>query len=281
MMYYASAVLVAALSSVVSGDLASLRRFAQGGPPPVPGVRQVAGGGLNSSPSSSPPVVSTDTRPPVEVTSAPVTRQDTGVFFPVPGGSKVVKHVTLPKVSTVVKSNPRPEHSTLLKGLDESDPGFVVSNSGNLDSQADLVRIPKNQENNPFHLQAPHDVPNTPRVQETLTLPTQFESQPAQPAFVRIPKIQPSNPVPSTPPPHAHNVQSVNKFNPDESLLAATDNTEVFSNPPQLSVEELELDAALSMIRNNWQFVKSGGRLIISRTDDDPIIIANDSLFRQ
>merc|ERR1719430_2784220 len=123
------------LSSAVSADLASLRRFAQGGPPPPEGARQVAGGGpspagarqvassgalggphpagarqvagrgLNRLPSSPPLVGSSDTRPSIEVTSAPAPRQDAGVFFPF--GSKVIKHVALPKVPAV-KSNATP-----------------------------------------------------------------------------------------------------------------------------------------------------------------------------
>merc|ERR1719430_1463725 len=98
---------------------------------------------------------------------------------------------------------------------------------------------------NLFQPQTPPVAPITPLVHQTL--PSQLESLPVQ---------------------------------PDKSLLAP-DNTEVFSNPPQLSDEELELEAAVSMIRNNWHFVKSGGRLIISHKDDDLIIIAKDSLFRR
>jgi len=297
------------LSSAVSADLASLRRFAQGGPPPPAGARQVAGGGpppagarqvarsgahggphpagarqlagsgLNRLLSSPPVVGSSDTRPSIEVTSAPAPRQDAGVFFPF--GSKVIKHVALPKVPAV-KSNatplPTPEHSTLMKVLDQSGPESSGV-SGPEIVAADLVRIPKNQAMNLFQLQTPPVVPNAPLVQQTL--PTQLENLPVQPAFARIPKLQPSNPVPSTPPqPQVHQVEPENKFQPDESLFAP-DNAEVFSNPPQLSDEELELEAAVSMIRNNWHFVKSGGRLIISHKDDDLIIIAKDSLFRR
>jgi len=305
-MYYVWAILIVSLGSIVSADLASLRRFAQGGPPPPAGARQVAGGGparqvaasgarsgphpagarqvagsgLNRLPSSPPVVGSSDTRPSsIEVTSAPAPRQDAGVFFPF--GSKVIKHVALPKVPAV-KSNatplPTPEHSTLMKVLDQSGPESSGV-SGPEIVAADLVRIPKNQAMNLFQLQTPPGVPNAPLVQQTL--PTQLESLPVQPAFARIPKLQPSNPVPSTPPqPQVHHVEPENKFQPDESLFAP-DNAEVFSNPPQLSDEELELEAAVSMIRNNWHFVKSGGRLIISHKDDDLIIIAKDSLFRR
>jgi len=298
------------LGSIVSADLASLRRFAQGGPPPPAGARQVAGGGpppagarqvatsgaqgggphpagarqvagsgLNRLPSSPPVVGSSDTRPSIEVTSAPAPRQDAGVFFPF--GSKVIKHVALPKVPAV-KSNatplPTPEHSTLMKVLDQSGPESSGV-SGPEIVAADLVRIPKNQAMNLFQLQTAPVAPIAPLVQQTL--PTQLESLPVQPAFARIPKLQPSNPVPSTPPqPQVHHVEPENKFQPDESLFAP-DNAEVFSNPPQLSDEELELEAAVSMIRNNWHFVKSGGRLIISHKDDDLIIIAKDSLFRR
>jgi len=292
------------LGSIVSADLASLRRFAQGGPPPPAGARQVAGGGPPpagarqvaasraqggphpagarqvASSGLNPPVGgSSDTRPSIEVTAVPAPRQDAGVFFPF--GSKVIKHVALPKVPAV-KSNatplPTPEHSTLMKVLDQSGPESSGV-SGPEIVAADLVRIPKNQAMNLFQLQTPPVVPNAPLVQQTL--PTQLESLPVQPAFARIPKLQPSNPVPSTPPqPQVHHVEPENKFQPDESLFAP-DNAEVFSNPPQLSDEELELEAAVSMIRNNWHFVKSGGRLIISHKDDDLIIIAKDSLFRR
>jgi len=266
-MLYVSVMFLVSLSSAVSGDLASLRRFAQGGPPP-PGARQVAGGGLNRIPSS---VATSEARPSVEVSGTPESREDVGIFFPIPAGSKVIKHVALPKLPTV-QSNATPlqtpEHSTLLKALGKSDPGFAATNSGSrdLESQMGLVRIPKNQAINP-----PLAVPNAPRVQQTL--PTQLENQPDQSAFAQIPQLQPSNPVPSRPPP------SRAQFQPDESLFA-DDNTEVLSDPPQLSDDELELEAALSMIKNNWDFVKSGGRLIISHRDDDPIIISKDSIQR-
>jgi len=268
-MLYVSAMFLVSLSSAVSGDLASLRRFAQGGPPP-PGARQVAGGGLNRFPSPS-PVATSDTRPFIEVTATPAKRHDVGIFFPIPAGSKVIKHVALPKLPTV-QSNATPlqtpEHSTLLKALGKSDPGFAATKSGSrdLESQMGLVRIPKNRVNDP-----PLAVPNAPRVQQTL--PTRVESQPAQPDFGRIPQLQPSNPVPARSPP------SRAQFQPDESLFA-DDNTEVLSDPPQLSDDELELEAALSMIKNNWDFVKSGGRLIISHREDDPIIISKDSIQR-
>jgi len=273
-MLYVSAMLLVSLSSSVSGDLASLRRFAQGGPPP-PGARQVGGDGLNRFPSSpSPSVATSDTRPSIEVSVTPATREDVGIFFPIPAGSKVIKHVELPKLPTV-QSNPTPlqtpEHSTLLKALGKSDPGFAATNSGNrdLESQMGLVRIPKNQAK---AIDPPlAAVPNAPRAQQTL--PTQLESQPDQPAFARIPQQQPSNPVPARPPP------SRAQFQPDESLFA-DDNTQVLSDPPQLSDDELELEAALSMIKNNWDFVKSGGRLIISHREDDPIIISKDSIQR-
>jgi len=271
-MLYVSAMFLVSLNSAVLGDLASLRRFAQGGPPP-PGARQVAGGGLNRFPPPPPPSVATsDTRPSVEVSATPANREEVGIFFPIPAGSKVIKHVELPKLPTVQSDTTplqTPEHSTLLKALGKSDPGFAATKSGSrdLESQMGLVRIPKKQANNP-----PLAVPNVPRAQQTL--PTQLKSQPAQPDFARIPQLQPSNnPVPSRPPP------SRAQFQPDESLFA-DDNTEVLSDPPQLSDDELELEAALSMIKNNWDFVKSGGRLIISHRDDDPIIISKDSIQR-
>jgi len=271
MMLYVSAMFLVSLSSAVSGDLASLRRFAQGGPPP-PGARQVAGGGLNRIPSS-PSVATSDTRPSIEVTVTPATREDVGIFFPIPAGSKVIKHVALPKLPTV-QSNATPlqtpEHSTLLKALGESDPRFAATKSGSrdLESQMGLVRIPKKQ---PQAIDPPLAVPSAPRVQQTL--PTQLESQPAQPDFARIPQLQPSNPGPFRPPP------SRAQFQPDESLFAAV-STDTLSDPPQLSDDELELEAALSMIKNNWDFVKSGGRLIISHREDDPIIISKDSIQR-
>jgi len=267
-MLYVSAMFLVSLSSAVSGDLASLRRFALGGPPP-PGARQVAAGG------PSPLVATSETRPSIEVTATPAERHDVGIFFPIPAGSKVIKHVALPKLPTV-QSNATPlqtpEHSTLLKALGKSDPGFAatksVSGSRDLESQMGLVRIPKKQAQ---AIDPSLAVPNAPRVQQTL--PTQSESQPDQPAFDRAPQLQPSNPVPARPPP------SRAQFQPDESLFA-DDNTEVLSDPPQLSDDELELEAALSMIKNNWDFVKSGGRLIISHREDDPIIISKDSIQR-
>jgi len=272
-MLYVSALFLVSLSSAVSGDLASLRRFAQGGPSP-PGVRQVAGGGLNRLPSSpSLSAATPEARPSVEVSGTPKNRKDNGIFFPIPAGSKVIKHVELPKLPTV-QSNPTPlqtpEHSTLLKALGKSDPGFTATNSGSrdLESQMGLVRIPKKQAQ---AIDPPLGVPNAPRAQQTL--PTQLESQPAQPNFARIPQLQPSNPERSRPPP------SLAQFQPDESLFDA-DNAEVLSDEPQLSDDELELEAALSMIKNNWDFVKSGGRLIISHRDDDPIIISKDSIQR-
>jgi len=266
-MLYVSAMFLVSLSSAVSGDLASLRRFAQGGPPP-PGARQVAGGGPNKFPSPPSPVATSDTRSSIEVTGTPAKREDVGIFFPIPAGSKVIKHVALPKLPTV-QSNATPlqtpEHSTLLKALGKSDPGFVGTKSGSrdLESLMGLVRIPKNQAQ---VIDPPLSVPNPPRVQQTL--PTQLESQPA-----RIPELQPSNPLPSRPSPARA------QFQADESLFA-DDNSEVLSDPPQLSDDELELEAALSMIKNNWDFVKSGGRLIISHRDDDPIIISKDSIQR-
>jgi len=267
-MLFVSAMFLVSLSSAVSGDLASLRRFAQGGPPP-PGARQVGGGGLNRIPSSpSLSVATSEARPSIEVTGTPESREDVGIFFPIPAGSKVIKHVALPKLPTV-QSNATPlqspEHSTLLKALGKSDPGFAATNSGirDLESQMGLVRIPKKQAQVIDPLLA---VPNVPRDQQTF--PTRLESQPAQPDFSRIPQLQPSNPVPSR-------AQS----QPDESLFA-DDNTGVLSDPPQLSDDELELEAALSMIKNNWDFVKSGGRLIISHREDDPIIISKDSIQR-
>merc|ERR1719402_2168185 len=264
MMLYVSAMFLVSLSSAVSGDLASLRRFAQGGPPP-PGARQVAAGG------PSPLVATSETRPSIEVTATPAERHDVGIFFPIPAGSKVIKHVALPKLPTVQSNTTplqTPEHSTLLKALGKSDPGLAATNSRSrdLESQMGLVRIPKKQGIDP-----PLAVPNAPRVQETL--PIQVESQPAQPDFSRIPQLQPSNPGPSRPPP------SRAQFQPDESLFA-DDNTDVLSDPPQLSDDERELEAALSMIKNNWDFVKSGGRLIISHREDDPIIISKDSIQR-
>jgi len=270
-MLHVSAMFLVSLSSAVSGDLASLRRFAQGGPPP-PGARQVAGGGLNRIPSSSPIVATSEARPSAEVSGSPENREDIGIFFPIPAGSKVIKHVALPKLPTV-QSNAAaplqtPEHSTLLKALGKSDPGFAATNSGSrdLESKMGLVRIPKKQVIDPTLA-----VPNVPRDQQTL--PTHLESQPGQPDFARNPQLQPSNPVPSRPPP------SRAQFQPDESLFA-DDNAEVLSDPPQLSDDELELEAALSMIKNNWDFVKSGGRLIISHREDDPIIISKDSIQR-
>jgi len=266
-MYYISAMLVVSLSSSVSGDLASLRRFAQGGPPPA-GAKQVAGSGLNRFPLSPQLSAGTsDTRPSLEVTSSPTPRQDVGVFFPIPSGSKVIKHVALQQVPTV-RSNatplPTPEHSTLLKALGKADPGFVATKSRNLEFEMGLVRIPKNQAINP------PAVPNAPRVHQAP--PTRLESQPAQPAFAQISQLQSSNLGPSTPPP------SRVQFQPDE--FRADDNTEVFSDPQQLNDDELELEAAVSMIRNNWHFIKSGGRLIISHREDDPIIISRDSIQR-
>merc|ERR1719193_332824 len=269
-MHNVLAMFLVSLSNAVSGDLASLRRFAQGGPPP-PGARQVAGGGLNRTPSS-PSAATPEARPSVEVSGTPENRKDNGIFFPIPTGSKVIKHVELPKLSTV-QSNATPlqtpEHSTLLKALGKSDPGFTATNSGSrdLESRMGLVRIPKNQAQGIDPLLA---VPNAPRVQQTL--PTQLESQSAQPDFAQIPQLQPSNPVPSSPPSRA-------QFQLDESLFA-DDNTDVLSDSPQLSDDELELEAALSMIKNNWDFVKAGGRLIISHREDDPIIISKDSIQR-
>jgi len=270
-MLYVSAVFLVSLSSAVSGDLASLRRFAQGGPPP-PGVRQVAGGGLNRFPSSpSLSAATSEARPSVEVSDTSENRGDVGIFFPIPAGSKVIKHVALPKLPTV-QSNATPlqtpEHSTMLKALGKSDPWFAATKSGSrdLETQMGLVRIPKRQAQ---VIDPSPAVPNAPRVQQTL--PIQLESQPAQPDFARSPQLLPSNPVPARPPP--------SQFQPEESLFA-DDNTEVLSDPPQLSDDELELEAALSMIKNNWDFVKSGGRLIISHREDDPIIISKDSIQR-
>merc|ERR1719402_1588108 len=190
MMLYVSAMFLVSLSSAVSGDLASLRRFAQGGPPP-PGARQVAAGG------PSPLVATSETRPSIEVTATPAERHDVGIFFPIPAGSKVIKHVALPKLPTV-QSNATPlqtpEHSTLLKALGKSDPGFAATKSGSrdLETQMGLVRIPKNQAQ---AIDPPLAVPDVPRVQQTL--PTQSESQSSQPDFARTPQLQPSNPVPA------------------------------------------------------------------------------------
>jgi len=268
-MLYVSAMLMVSLSGAVSGDLASLRRFAQGGPPPAGARQVVAGGGLNRFPPPS-PVATSVTRPSIEEAAK---REEVGIFFPIPAGSKVIKHVALPKLPPV-QSNASPlqtpEHSTLLKALGKSDPGFKATNSGSrdLESQMGLVRIPKKQAQ---AIDPALDVPNVPRAQQTL--PTLLESQPAQPDFARIPQLQPSNPGPSRPPP------SRAQFQTDESLFA-DDDTEVLSDPPQLSDDELELEAALSMIKNNWDFVKSGGRLIISHREDDPIIISKDSIQR-
>merc|ERR1712179_731774 len=143
---------------------------------------------------------------------------------------------------------------------------------------ADLVRIPKNQAMNLFQLQTPPVAPIAPLVQQTL--PRQLES-PCSTSFCPNSQTSAKQPCPihATTTSSSHD-EPENKFQPDESLFAP-DNTGVFSNPPQLSDEELELEAAVSMIRNNWHFVKSGGRLIISHKDDDLIIIAKDSLFRR
>jgi len=286
-MFFISATLLATLSSsAVLGDLASLRRFAQGGPAPPAGARQVSPSGSRQSSSPATPLAraSTTQPPPREATLEHKSHhQAGGLFFPSPSGSKVIKHLALPKVPSV-KSNatpiPTPVHSTLMKILDQSGPessavvsdtGFSASNSGNLESLAGLVRIPKDQVNNPSQLQNPIEAP-APRFEQNLPF------QPAQPAFVRIPKPQPNNPdVPSIPSPQAQRVN----FEHELPSLSAADNTEVATNPPQLSDEELELEAAVSMIRNNWEFVKAGGRLILSHRDDDPIIVAKDSLFRQ
>jgi len=285
-MFFISATLLATLSSsAVLGDLASLRRFAQGGPPPPAGARQVSPSGSRQISSPATPLLrASTTQPPREATHEHESlQQDRGLFFPSPSGSKVIKHLALPKVPSV-KSNatpiPTPVHSTLMKILDQSGPessvvsdtGFSASNSGNLESLTGLVRIPKDQVNNPSNRQNPIEAP-APRFEQNLPF------QPAQPAFVRIPKPQPNNPdVPSIPsPPQAQRVN----FEHESLSLSAADNTEDASNPPQLSDEELELEAAVSMIRNNWEFVKAGGRLILSHRDDDPIIVAKDSLFRQ
>jgi len=285
-MFFISATLLATLSSsAVLGDLASLRRFAQGGPPPPAGARQVSPSGSRQSSSPATPLLrASTTQPPREATLEHKSRhQDRGLFFPSPSGSKVIKHLILPKVPSV-KSNatpiPTPVHSTLMKILDQSGPessavvsdtGFAASNSGNLESLTGLVRIPKDQVNNPSQLQNPIEAP-APRFEQNLPF------QPAQPAFVRIPKPQPNNPdVPTIPSPQAQHVN----FEHELPSLSAADNIEVATNPPQLSDEELELEAAVSMIRNNWEFVKAGGRLILSHRDDDPIIVAKDSLFRQ
>merc|ERR1719347_1626832 len=119
-----------------------------------------------------------------------------------------------------------------------SDTGFATSNSGNLESLSCLLRIPKDQVNTPSQLQNPIEAP-APRFEQNLPF------QPAQPAFVRIPKPQPNNPdVPSIPsPPQAQRVN----FEHELPSLSAADNTEVATNPPQLSDEELELEAAVSM----------------------------------
>jgi len=279
-----SYVMLACLASTVSCDLAALLRFAQGGPPPVASARQIGGVKLDSA--------LRDTQTP---TATP--QHNSNAFFPL--GSKLVKHVEHTN-SVPVKSLETPvsvpEHSKLLKNN--------LENQHRLDSKKikelkmGLVRIPKPKKN--AQQTGPKSLPDESNVSRILELQidslvppvhpkVQSSSVPTNPRIAdQISQVQPAA-FPN--PPLAENIRllqpETHAFSPEAHSFPQAPEHQQFQQKGSLN-EDLRantinaqesdqgLESALNLIRTNWDFIKSGGRLILNHEDDDPIFISKE-----
>jgi len=280
-------VLLACLASTVSCDLAALLKFAQGGPPPVASARQIGGVKLESALK--------DTQTPT------VTPQhNSNAFFPL--GSKLVKRVEQPNsvpVKSVETPVSVPEHSKLLNDRHRFDLKRTISDS-DTELKMGLVRIPKPkkiaQQTGPKSLPDDSNVSIISELQaDSLVPPVQTKVQPLSASVPTNPRIadQVSSVQPTAflNPPLAENIRllppETHAFSPDAHSLPQAPEHQQFQQKGSLNEDpradtinaqesDQGLESALNLIRTNWEFIKSGGRLILNHEDDDPIFISKE-----
>jgi len=281
-----SCVLLACLASTVSCDLAALLRFAQGGPPPVASARQIGGVKLDSAPR--------DTQTP-----AATPQHNSNGFFPL--GSKLVKRVEQPNsvpVKSVETPVSFPEHSKLLKNNIENQHRLDLERTkSDTELKMGLVRIPKPRKT--AQQTGPKRLPDDSNVSRILELQADSLIQPVHP------KVQPSS-VPTNPriadqispvqpaafpnPPLAENIRllppETHALSPEAQSAPQAPEHQQFqqkslnedTRADTINAQEIDqgLQSALNLIRTNWDFIKSGGRLILNHEDDDPIFITKE-----
>jgi len=282
-----SYVLLACLASTVSCDLAALLRFAQGGPPPVASARQIGGVKLDSA--------LRDTQTP---TATP--QHDSNAFFPL--GSKLVKRVEEPNsvpVKSVETPVSVPEHSKLLKNNFENQHRTDLDRlKSETELKMGLVRIPKPKKN--VQQTGPNNLPDGSDISRISELQADSQVPPVQP------KVQPLS-IPTNPriaeqisqvqpaifpnPPLAENIlllpHETHTFSPEAHSAPQAPEHQQFQQKGSLNEDpradtinaqesDQGLESALNLIRTNWDFIKSGGRLILNHEDDDPIFISKE-----
>jgi len=281
-----SFVLLACLASTVSCDLAALLRFAQGGPPPVASARQIGGVKLDSA------LKHTQTH-----TVAP--QHNSNAFFPL--GSKLVKRVEQPNsvpVKSVEASVSVPEHSKLLKNYLENQHRLDLERTkSDTELKMGLVRIPKlkriAQQTGPKNLPDDSNVARILEPQADSQVPpvhpkVQPSSVPTNPRIAE--RISPVQPAAFPNPPFAENIRllpETHAFSSEaHSAPQAPEHAQFQQKGPlnedvradTIKAQEIDqgLESALNLIRTNWDFIKSGGRLILNHEDDEPIFISKE-----
>merc|ERR1712142_158803 len=276
-------VLLACLASTVSCDLAALLKFAQGGPPPVASARQIGGVKLESALK--------DTQTPT------VTPQhNSNTFFPL--GSKLVKRVEQPNsvpVKSVETPVSVPEHSKLLNDRHRFDLKRTISDT---ELKMGLVRIPKlkkiAQQTGPKSLPDDSNVSRISDLQADSHVPPVHPKlqPPSVPTNPRIAdQISPVQPAAFPNPPLAENIRllppETHAFSPEAHSLPQAPEHQQFQQKGPLNEDpradtikaqkiDQGLESALNLIRTNWDFIKSGGRLILNHEDDEPIFISKE-----
>jgi len=284
-----SYVLLACLASSVSCDLAALLRFAQGGPPPVASARQIGGVKLDSV-----------LRDLDKQTPSATPQHNDNQFFPL--GSKLVKRVEQPTnvpVKSVETPVSVPEHSKLLKNNLENQHRLELERTkSETELKMDLVRIPKPkksaQQTGPKSLPDDSNVARTSELQADSQVPPvhpklQPSSVPTNPRIAD--RISPRQPAAFPSPPLAENIRllppETHAFSPDAHSLPQAPEHQQFQQKGSLNEDpradtinaqesDQGLESALNLIRTNWDFIKSGGRLILNHEDDDPIFISKE-----
>jgi len=279
-MLHSVLVITIILVTSVSSDLGDLLRFADGGPPPPPpsvrGRQESSSIEQHQNPSSPPPSLP----PPQRSFFKPIHDHSSKAVFP------EVKHVFLPThrptLSALLTPSP-PAHSRLLKSAQSELSDNSAHRNVEIESKLGLVRIDKLRINTKHQSSTPTPAPppsTTPAPSPSTPAPP--PSTPASPPSTPAPPPSTPAPPPSTPAPHqSQTFVALSSPAPQlqgESLVRDT--------PPELKLNNLEktdddeeLETAVRMLRTNWDFIKRGGRLVLSTFEEDPIVISKASFY--
>ena len=259
------------LARLVSSDLAALRRFAEGGPAPLakPNSEPIPTNTQEAKPA--PQVLNLISNPGVQRdvahSSGIFGLQSTPTFIPgVPFGARQVGGQSFSPIKL--------KNVVLLKNLPHSNQ--FPSQAPPHASWVDILRT----STPPPPTAVPVSSQYTKSLEQHAKLLEQHaKSLEAQLGLVRLSKSRVNTPaVATTVLPHTAKPQQLSSsFNQDSesSLVLFTGNAAVVSvTEVTREQQEEELRAAVRLLRGNWDFLKKGGRLVLT-DENDPLVIAS------